>query len=214
MTKGDASLMSAPYSSGRRTPTLTNPIPASWEQLCALSSRPGEMPPGQSPEGGPSIRPEPTVAAPAPVPSAFRAAEPERREPSFHVPDFRTAVPEGETVAFFAPPPQPTRPDPAARAPQPRPQPQPRAEAPQPRPARETYFSAGPQAAPQSAPERDETVALLQAAIERAVLEEIRPALQAAARRAAAELEADALRLAAPAVRDAVAQEFARFMRK
>lgn len=212
MTKEGASPMPAPYSSGRKTPTLTNPIPASWEQLCALSSRPGETPPEQSPEAGCGIRPEPAAAAPAPASCAFRAAESERREPSFHVPDFRTAVPEEETDAFFTPP--PARPAPAPRAPQPRPQPQPRAEVQQPRPAREAYFSAEPQPASQSAPERDETVALLQAAIERAVLEEIRPALQAAARRAAAELEADALRLAAPAVRDAVAREFARFMRK
>ena len=198
--------MPAPYSSGRKTPTLTNPIPASWEQLCALSSRPGEMPPEQSPE--PESRPEPAPAAPAaPV---FRAAAPERREPSFHVPDFRTAVPAEETDAFSAPP--PARPAVAPRAPQPQPRPQ--AEFQQPRSARETYFSAEAQPAAQPAPERDETVALLQAAIERAVLEEIRPALQAAARRAAAELEADALRLAAPAVRDAVAREFARFMRK
>lgn len=205
--------MPAPYSSGRKTPTLTNPIPASWEQLCALSSRPGEMPPERSAEAAPEIRPAPAAAAPAPASSAFRTAESERREPSFRVPDFRTAVPKEETDAFFAPPPPPTRPAAAPQAPQPRPRPQ--AEVQRPRPARETYFSAEPQpvvAKPSS--ERDETVELLQAAIERAVLEEIRPALQAAARRAAAELEADALRLAAPAVRDAVAREFARFMRK
>ena len=64
----------------------------------------------------------------------------------------------------------------------------------------------------------EETLALLQAAIEREVLEQLKPVVQAAARdaalRAASLAEAEILQRAAPAVREAVARELARFTRR
>lgn len=183
------------------TPVLSNPLAASWDKLAALSAKPGEGPLPAAPAPAPvHLAPAPRPAEPAAPRAAFASAAPSLRVPGFRAAE--DAQPASEPAVPSAVPAW-TRAQARSAAP-----------APEPEPAFPDAPSATYRARSAALEDEDE---LLASRIERAILEELRPVIEAAARRAADiaadRIERDFEEKAGRIVREAVARELPRALR-